>query len=333
MPDGRGASMDLFLGIDAGASHTVCLVGDRTSVLGRGEAGPANPTVVGVAGFGRAVAEATRAAFDSAATGPAPVAAAWIGAAGSERPSMLADLVAAAAGVLDASRIEVSHDARLLLAAADMDDGVALVCGTGSSCYGRDARGRGVTVGGWGHLLGDEGSAYDIARAALRAVTQAADGRGRPTVLTDAVLARFGLDDPFELRERLYPAPAVAEVAPIATDVMAAALAGDGVATAIVNDAAADVARAVSACIRALGTQPPQIVLAGGLLQPGSPLEAAVCDRLSKGPLTEDVPVVVLRIEPAVGALALARQPPVAHSTLTYSTRALGPQLGGGIGT
>ena len=75
----------LFLGIDAGASKTLCLVGDAHAVLGRGMAGSANPNVAGLDGHTRAVREAAAAAFADAGLTACPVSRAWLGVAGSER--------------------------------------------------------------------------------------------------------------------------------------------------------------------------------------------------------------------------------------------------------
>ncbi len=298
----------LFLGFDAGGSKTICLAGDRATMLGRGQGGPANPNVVGLDGFRSALRESARGALGSA--GQRRAVAAWIGVAGSERPTVRDALRGAALEALDAEEVWISHDARLLLAAAGVSSGIAVVAGTGSSVYGRAPDGREVTVGGWGHLLGDEGSGYDMARRALRAVTQAADGRGPRTSLSQAMPAALGATHVADLRERCYPAPSVPQLAKLAKVVLD--LAGeDEVSSSIVGAAAADLALAVQTCCRRLrlapGTPLP-VVAAGGLLGPGSALLASLTERLE-----EQDPrygVAPLAAEPASGALALARDGP-----------------------
>lgn len=294
----------LFLGIDVGASKTVCLVGDLRQALGRGQAGAGNPRVVGLPGFRSALDEASEQALRACSrTAPLRV---WVGVAGGAlglRPT----LRALAAEALRAEAVWVSHDGRLLLAAAGLSKGIALVAGTGSSAYGLAADGREVSVGGWGHLLGDEGSGYDIARQALRAVTRAADGRGPATRLSEAISRALAVGGAHDLRERMYPPPPVAEVARLAQLVLA--LAGeDEVAAAIVAGAASDLAAAVHACRGALGVGDEQevpVVCAGGLLGEESLLLAAVRRAVQAAGVLYDV--VPLRAEPAVGALALAR--------------------------
>jgi N-acetylglucosamine kinase-like BadF-type ATPase len=296
----------LYLGVDAGGSKTVCLLGDRLTTLGRGEAGPANPSLAGVAGFRAALADAARDALRG--NDGRPVARAWIGVAGGGAPAMRTALRTSALELLPADEVAISHDARLILAAAGLVSGIAVVAGTGSSVYGLAPDGGEVIVGGWGHLLGDEGSGHDIARQALRAVTQAADGRGPATQLSAAIGEALGATTPAELRERSYPAPHVAQTARLASVVLELA-ASDEVARAIVERAAADLATAVDACRRRLPVSegPLSVVAAGGLLGDGSPLLRRLAAELSA---SGGFAVEALIGEPVAGALALARDGP-----------------------
>lgn len=294
----------LYMGFDAGATKTVCLVGDLRTTTGRGESGPANPSSAGVAGFAAAIADAASRALAGTKNAPA---LAWIGVAGAETPGIRAALRLAAIEALEAREVWISHDARLLLAAAGVGRGIAVVAGTGSSVYGLSADGREVTVGGWGHLLGDEGSGYDIARRALRAVTQAADGRATTTRLSDAIPAALGAPSVEALRSRLYPAARVADVAQLARVVLDLS-ADDEVASAIVARAARDLALAVRTCRRLLGATDQSVlpvVLGGGLLGERSPLLARLAGELEQEIGTYRV--MPLTNEPAAGALALAR--------------------------
>jgi N-acetylglucosamine kinase-like BadF-type ATPase len=298
----------LFLGIDAGGSKTVCLAGDRSALRGRGEAGSANPSLVGIDAFraaiGRAAGEAIQAANDGTP------AAAWIGVAGSEAPAVRRRLHLAAREALGLEEVRIGHDGHLLLAAAGVDAGIAVVAGTGSSVFGLAADGTEVLVGGWGHLLGDEGSGYDIAVKALHAVTRASDGRGPATALTASILEAAGVADVHGLRERFYPAPPVGDVARLAAVVLETA-AVDAVAERIVVAAGRELAAAVAACASRLPAVDDgnQVVAAGGLMFEGSPLLAALTTQLQ-----EDggrYRLVRLEAEPAAGALALARRIPV----------------------
>ena len=93
------------------------------------------------------------------------------------------------------ARILVVNDALIALQAGVGDaPGIVIVSGTGSIAYGRNDQGEASRAGGWGYVLGDEGSGYWIGRLALRAVVRHADGRGRVTSLTPRLLAHFGVD-------------------------------------------------------------------------------------------------------------------------------------------
>ena len=90
------------------------------------------------------------------------------------------------------ARILVVNDALIALQAGVGDaPGIVIVSGTGSIAYGRNDRGEASRAGGWGYVLGDEGSGYWIGRLALRAVVRHADGRGRATSLTPRLLDAF----------------------------------------------------------------------------------------------------------------------------------------------
>ena len=82
--------------------------------------------------------------------------------------------------------------------------GIVIVSGTGSIAYGRNEHGEASRAGGWGYVLGDEGSGYWIGRLALRAVVRHADGRGRVTSLTPRLLAHFGVERAAELIHKVY---------------------------------------------------------------------------------------------------------------------------------
>merc|ERR1711964_171025 len=78
-------------------------------------------------------------------------------------------------------------------------EGVIAISGTGSIVYGRNHGGKAARAGGWGHLLGDEGSGYDIGLQGLRAVVRMADGRQPSTLLIPEILTQISLTSPNQL--------------------------------------------------------------------------------------------------------------------------------------
>ncbi|HEX6737707.1 MAG TPA: BadF/BadG/BcrA/BcrD ATPase family protein, partial [Vicinamibacteria bacterium] len=202
-----------------------------------------------------------------------------------------------------AAPLQVVNDSELVLAAGTPEGwGVALAAGTGSVCLGRHADGRFARVGGWGYLLGDEGSGYQVALRALRVATQTADGRADARELLQAVLRHWSLPTAAALIAHVYaPNVTQADVASLAAVVLDLAAQGDPSARAIIDEAALELARHVDAAARQLGLTRPPLALAGGLLRP--PLRQAVLAavRSELGP-------VDYVTDPPLGAVVLARR-------------------------
>jgi N-acetylmuramic acid 6-phosphate etherase len=303
---------NLYLGVDGGGSHTVALLASaadsgRWAVLGRGEAGPSNRQAVGDERAFGALGEAVAEAFATAGLPRGPVAAACLGLAGAGRAEDR-ELVRAWARRADLAReVEVTTDAAILLAAGTPDGwGLALVAGTGSIAFGRAADGRSARAGGWGYLLGDEGSGYALALAGLRAVARAADGRGPATALTERLLGKLGLQRPPELVAALYGGAwdrtSLAALAPLVVE----AAKGDEVAASVVAEAARELAQTAAAVVHALGWtgRPFPLALAGGALIAGERYRDRVLQELRALGAKPD-PVTLVH-EPAEGAVRLA---------------------------
>jgi N-acetylglucosamine kinase-like BadF-type ATPase len=197
----------------------------------------------------------------------------------------------------------VVNDAELVMAGGTPDGwGVALISGTGSVCLGRTREGRTARVGGWGPLLGDEGSGYDIAMRALRVATQAADGRAQAPALLKAVLEHWSLKEPGALIHYVHaPERTAAELAGLATAVLSLAARNDAAARGVVEEGARELARHVDSVVRTLRLQKPPLAVGGGLL--GGQLRAAVLAAVK----SELGPVKYV-LDPSQGAVVLARR-------------------------
>jgi N-acetylmuramic acid 6-phosphate etherase len=308
------------LGIDGGGTHTVALLAQLKShpevqsqqvgewtVLGRGEAGPSNLQAVGAERAFQNLDKAVGKAFRSAALSRSPVEVAWLGLAGAGRPEDQELVRRWALQMGFAAHVEVAADAPLLLAAGTPEGfGVAVVAGTGSIAFARSPDGRTSRAGGWGHLLGDEGSGYALSLAALQAIARMADGRGPDTLLARILLDRLQLNRPQELIVAIYHGgldrPALAALAPL---VLEAAEAGDAVASAIVQNGADQLALAAATSARQLELVPPYpLALAGGLLLGSASYRERLIQALA-GLGIHPEPVTLVP-EPAEGAVRLA---------------------------
>ncbi len=297
-----------ILGLDGGGSKTLALLADATGrVLGRGTAGSSNYQNIGPVAAWAALDGAIAAAFADAGREAGPLAAVCLGLAGVDRPEDRMLFEGWAAERFGGAPVAIANDAELVLAAGTPDGwGVALISGTGSIVVGHHPAGEIARAGGWGHILGDEGSGYAIGVAALRAVMCAFDGRGPQTALTAAVLAHWSLAAPADLVGRVYREEVgTAEIAALARLVDAAAGGGDAVALGILRGAGRDLAVTVEAVVRRLGLPAPTpCALAGGVIVNGAQVRAAFLAaaadlKLHLQPIT---PVM----EPARGAVRLA---------------------------
>jgi len=236
--------MRLFLGVDGGQSSTKGLIGDATGrVLAEGAGGPCNHAE---AAEGRAkleqavkacVAEACRRAGLDAAAVRFEVACFGMSGGPDDKREILA-------AILPADRLVVTTDAAIALSGATQSgQGIIAIAGTGSIAFARNAQGRTARAGGWGHLFGDEGGAFDIARQALRAALRLEEGWGPPTDLRRALLEATGARNANEMMHRFYGSDwSRQRVAALAPVVDAAATQGDAVALEILHGAAQQLA-------------------------------------------------------------------------------------------
>jgi N-acetylmuramic acid 6-phosphate etherase len=311
-PDKPGAQAtglypDLYLGIDGGGTHTVALLAKASGdIVARGTAGPSNRQAVGTERALAALDDAVSAAFHAAGLPRGPATSACLGLAGADRPDDQAVLRVWAERVQLAARVEVTSDAAILLAAGTPHGwGLVLIAGTGSIAFGRTADGRRARAGGWGHLLGDEGSAYALALHALQAIVRTADGRGPATRLTERFLSHWGLTQPQDLIAAVYRSGRdranFAALAPLVIETAE----NDPVAAEIVEQGARELAQAGAAVTHHLEWDGPiPIALAGGLLLGNDGYQARIMTALRTLGVQ---PSSVARVEePAHGAVKLA---------------------------
>ncbi|MEM0226314.1 MAG: BadF/BadG/BcrA/BcrD ATPase family protein [Thermofilaceae archaeon] len=297
----------LRVGVDGGATKTLAVAADeRGNVIGVHESGPSNYHVVGLDGAVENINTAIRGALAPAGAGSADVVV--LGLAGMDTAYDFKLFEEKAVPRIIGRRVYVRHDAEIALVGATLGKpGVIVIAGTGSVAGARNRRGEYARCGGWGYLVGDEGSAFYIACEALRAVLWAFDGRGAQTALTTRILEALGISSPDEILRKLYVEKMsisdVAKLAPIVTEL---ASAGDAVARRIVEEAAKHLALHVVALVDKLsmrGEQPIKVATVGGVFRAGP-----VILEPFKRHLEEQFKVELIKPElpPVAGALLLA---------------------------
>jgi N-acetylglucosamine kinase-like BadF-type ATPase len=299
----------IAVGVDAGATSTVAAL-SREGVFVRDAVGPGgNATIVGVDDAADAMLQAIR----RAAQGLLPDAI-YIGAAGAGRSRIADPLAMLVCAAYPRAVVRVGDDTAIALRGAiPQGPGVVVIAGTGSVAYAENGERR-ARVGGYGYLVGDEGSGYAIGMAAVRAYTRVLDGRAPRDEVTDHVVRTLAATDRATLLAALYDGRvAPSTPAALAPGIIALADGGDRAATKIVQQAALDIAELVRGAARAVGLLDanPVIALAGGLLQENSVLTFLIETRIN-GDIA-GATIVRRGDAPVRGALRLAESLAGAH--------------------
>jgi glucosamine kinase len=240
---------------------------------------------------------------------PEDCAAGHGGNAGVDRPvdrGAFAELLRGASGL--GCPLSVGNDAETALVGALGDsEGLLLVAGTGSIAYGRTRSGDCLRSGGWGHLLGDEGSAYWIASEAVSRSMRSAEGRDLPTQLLGEALAFFGAKEMADFVPLFHREFDKARIARFAQSVSEARNEGDELALSIFDEAASELSLLVASVHRRvahrLGRR--RLAMTGGLIEGDAKLRAAVSERLKAA--IEGIEIVPRAADAATGACFLAR--------------------------
>ena len=294
------------LGIEGGGTRTVALLADGGGrVLRRLETGPANMKLL-------TEAQLTRQFRSIAAALPAPDAL-GIGLSGAWVEADFRRIRSAAAKAWPGIPCYATNDLETALTAAadacctDHIPQVLVVSGTGSGCYGKTVKGRGVKVGGWGHVLGDKGSGYDIGLRALQAVVESYDQAQVWPELGRRLLRALQLNEPNDLIDWAQAADKT-EIASLAAEVFAVWRRKDRIAAVILADAARSLARDAAACAWRLAKPGTAVkfVLTGSILLKQPRFAAQVGRELRK--LWPKANVAPLKRESVWGAVELARR-------------------------
>ncbi|MEH2135609.1 N-acetylglucosamine kinase [Nostoc sp.] len=314
--------MSYVLGIDGGGSKTVCiLMDDLRQVLGRGEAGPSNYQSIGREATFQSIQSAIQNAFEAAIiTNTDKIDAICLGLAGVGRAAdieLVKDLVKELQNsklpivwALQPANIVICNDALIaLVGGIGQPVGIVVAVGTGSIVFGQNHQGYTKRVGGWGYILGDEGSAYKIAIAGMNAALKSYDGREILTSLIEAFQQHLDLESIEDLIEVVYRREwGVKQIAALAPIVDLAAASGDEVANNIIDDAVKELVKATSTVIDAIFSSDSalEVVTIGSVWRGRCKIHdrftASICKKFP------EVKVIFPRYEPAYGAALLALQ-------------------------
>lgn len=265
--------MTYFLGVDGGASKTAALVtNEEGKLLGDGTAGPSNHLRVGIETAARNIERAVNKALVAADVASREINWAYCGIAGADHPAHRQEVVDSLEVFFPRGNFTVDNDARIALTGAiGFGAGIVVIAGTGSVSFGRNDAGQEARAGGWGPTIGDEGSAYGIARSAFTAIVRAFDGRGPTTKMIDLLRDEYKME-PEELPRFVYAITTHADdIARFTKVVFDAARGGDAVAQGILNNAGEELGICVAAVAKQLGlaAKPFPVSYVGGAFNAG----------------------------------------------------------------
>ena len=298
----------VVVGVDGGGSSTRVYVADergqvRFKAIGEGSA----VTPGAESDSAETIGALVKSAVIDAEMGHLMPRALVVGVAGVGREAQKVALQQELERLEVAETVVVLSDAEAAMEDAFADGpGILLIAGTGSIAWGRSPAGTMQRCGGWGPVLGDEGSGAWLGRKALQVIAAAHDGREPETALTGAVLTALELDDVAALITWAASA-SPADMAALAPAVLSAAEVGDLRANTIVTIAVEELALHIRALARALFVDERAaipVALHGGLLGKGRPMRKRLEHRLKSL-----VPGAMLRhqaVDAARGAVQMA---------------------------
>lgn len=312
--------MPWVLGLDGGGSRTVALIAnEKGRVLGRGESGPATQHTAGLARVAEAIRTATFQALDDAGLMIQALHAACFALVGADHTIDRQVMASVIAGLGLKCPITLEHDATAALAGATGGHpGAIIIADTGAMAYGEDATGHRARADGYGPIVGDQGSSFDVGRRALMASLFHEDGRGPATLLTERIRQRFMLHAMTDVLNLVHGNPAPLQrqdIAAIVPTVIQCAAEGDKVAQDLVRTAAQELGVSVSAVLKRLSWPKGERIPVAGI---GSMFEA--------GPMLIDPMQQVIQANVPQAMLVKPLHTP-SYGAVLLALRSIGVQL------
>lgn len=300
--------MGYYLGVDGGGSKTIAVVADgKGRILGRGISGCGNHQV-DVPLADRSIREAIGDALVEAGLSKEDIEFALFGLAGADREAdfrILRPMIAA----MGFAKTDIVCDTVIgMRAGTKQSDGIVLICGSGTNCFGINAAGDELQVGGFGYAYGDFGGGSELAVEVFRSVIRSWEGREADTALTQMTLEALGYPDV----ERMFHGTLDEGARPPHTlaKLLFKASPTDSVARDILRRQGTELGKSASAVIKKLRMESDafDVVLAGSVLSRGEGdyvLQYVEREVKTVAPLAR---LRVLTLEPVAGALLLAME-------------------------
>lgn len=297
----------LIIGIDGGGTKTRVMVKERPDgeTLFDQNFGMSNYNNIGVEGLRpvfREIYEALVSCFQERLQDAILV----LGSAGVDRPKDVEIYQSALKESGFTCLVEVVNDAEIaLVGGSGARKDALMIAGTGSIVVGIDSKGKIVRSGGWGGLISDDGSGFQIGRHAIAAVMQEYDKVIAPTSFTEKLLAHFQLTSPEDFMDLLYlentlPVDKVASCTPIILEAWAK---GDEAARTIIEAELEKLVRLVVGISRQMGSEKFRLSVAGSLLTKSTDYFGTLKEKI--GVVLPQVDISAPLYDPVFGAIII----------------------------
>lgn len=259
-----------IIGIDGGGTKTIAILGnEKGNILGKKEIGPSNYQVIGRENLKKLIIGLIDNLIKDSHIKKSEISKISLGLAGAGRENEKREIQTILKNAGFDSIVE--NDAVIaLIGALGGKPGVVVIAGTGSIALGKNENNEIVRAGGWGYILGDEGSGFYIGKNALIYALKEYDGRGKKTILTEMIKQNLKISDTEEIVPMVYSGKLTrAGIADLAKLVFKAAKKGDKIASVILNKAGQELGLLAYAVIKRLKfeTKDIDIALIGGIFK------------------------------------------------------------------
>lgn len=299
--------MKYVIGIDGGGTKTLAYIGNlKGEIIATTSSGPSNYHSVGINRTKQSLTQIVETLCRYADISNEDLEMVSLGLAGVDRPDDKKIVTEIVESIVK-SKIKLHNDVvSELVGANGKSYGVITISGTGSISYGIDSKGKSVRSGGWGHIIGDEGSGYDIGRKALVSILRAYDKRDKETLLTKKVLDFLNLKTVNDIIGYVYNKDITREhIAKIAPIVLEGANENDITSKNILNEAVDSLVEITEIVINQLEFENTiSLTYGGGILKKNKYVQNKFIETLNMK--IDKVNVTQPQFDGAIGSLLIA---------------------------
>lgn len=303
--------MTYYIGIDGGGTKTNCIICDENlNIIHRTYSGPSNFLVIGTEKVSETILNLVTDSCKAADISINKVKTVLLGTTGAGRQSDATKLEDAFSNYIEQINIKIPNfkvvsDARIALEGAfSGNPGSILIAGTGSIMFGKDVNGKIHRVGGFGRLIGDEGSGLTLGRKGLNIASKYFDGRGKTSSIVDRIKSEFNINNESELIVKVYSEELkIQDVAPL---VIKEAENGDEACLNVIEEESNELLLHIAAMSKKLNDESMKIVFIGGTITSENAYSKMLRDKLNL--YLPKIYIQQADYPPEMGAVIMAKQ-------------------------